>query len=297
MATTGPPPDNTPPLLQAVRQLDERPALSAEGQELLRFVREENKANRDYFTSVSKIAIGGISVLLTLALAAVAFFGWRTKQDMEEQAKAVTQAELEKLSGEIRSQIQSRVSGEFQTDKMQKMIHEVAQEETRTGLKNEVSSLRGDLDSVRADVNRYAMPRVLSPKQAAALSGFLQKHNTDVTVTVKVYVGDPEALEYAAELFNAIKAGDWNAQFEPRDPPPTGIPNAGMGLFVDFPGQPPNPDPKHPRPDEILTQALQLAGMTGNFSSGGAANRGGYSLSLIVGRRPRDLVVWPRRSR
>jgi hypothetical protein len=299
MASAPPPPDDVRPPSPPddVRPAQEPPALSPQTRELLDFVREEIESNRAYFTSASKIAIMGITILLTLAaIIYSSVFGWRTIHDIEGQAQSVTVEEISKMRGEIRSRIEARINDEFQTDKMQQMIREVAREQTATGLKNEVSSLRGDLDSARADLNRYAMPRVVSPKQARDLSTYLSHREPRAVVTVKVNTGDPEAMEYAAQLVNAIVGGEWEAHMDTsraRSRPcarwtrisPALDSECSLNKLATL---------RTLTPDTQLQifccwKRYRQAHIEVN-GTGGAPNRPSYSLSVIVGHRPRTVV-------
>lgn len=101
--------------------------LSQQTRELLNFIREENRANRDYFNFVTKIAVGGISVLLTLTALVVGFFGLRTIHEIEGQARVVTAEEISKMRREIRS----RIDKEFDTPLIKATVREAAQQQTK----------------------------------------------------------------------------------------------------------------------------------------------------------------------
>ncbi len=64
---------------------------------------------------------------------------------------------------------------------------------------------------------------------------------------------------------------------------------AGLSINVDQPGQPTNPDPRHPTPGSILRDAMQYAGIEVN-GSGGAYNKDKYSISIIVGHKQREAL-------
>jgi hypothetical protein len=65
-------------------------------------------------------------------------------------------------------------------------------------------------------------------------------------------------------------------------------PDVGLSIQVEEVGQPTNPDPKHPRPDAILQEAMRYAGIEVN-GGGGSANKEKYSVTLRVGHRPQQL--------
>jgi len=249
MATSPPPQEPKPPVEPAKgpQQAHSQPAgLSQETRDLLDFVRTENAANREYFNFLLRIAGSLFGALLALAAGVVVFFGWRTIDDIKKQARAATDAEISKMQEQIHTQLQQRINEEFQTDKMQKLIHDVAVEQTKAGLKNEVSVLRRDLDSVRTDVNHYALPRMLSPKQAADLSAYLSAHQQQRSfVTIRADSHDLEARDYASQIYGAVIAGEWEAKFDTDSP----IPKVDFGLmmFVEHPGQ---------RPSKPLTRSI-----------------------------------------
>ena len=64
--------------------------------------------------------------------------------------------------------------------------------------------------------------------------------------------------------------------------------DTGLLIEVELPGQPTNPDPRRPTPDQILGDAMRYAGIDVS-GDGGSYNRGSYKLSLLVGHRPRVL--------
>lgn len=57
--------------------------------------------------------------------------------------------------------------------------------------------------------------------------------------------------------------------------------------IMNFPEQPPNFDPKHPDPGEILMEAIQFAGIGDGMSSGGTVKP--RSALILVGHRPREI--------
>ena len=59
----------------------------------------------------------------------------------------------------------------------------------------------------------------------------------------------------------------------------------GLCIDVQLAGQPTNPDPRRPAPEEILREALHSADIEVNCS-GGAYSRDKYALFLTVGHRP-----------
>jgi len=147
-------------------------------------------------------------------------------------------------------------------------------------------------------LKNYVIPRTVPEEQAAAIRKVLSAHESSV-VDVVANVGDPEALEYAGQLSNAIKSGGWEAKFGPVNPWDTSPYSARFGqvfnplwlaldrgimIRVGYVGQRGNPDPRHPTPDELLFAAFKAA----NLEYGGSltADQDKYSLIVEVGRRP-----------
>jgi hypothetical protein len=185
--------------------------------------------------------------------------------------------------------------------------------------------------SVRSDINKYVMPRVVTAEQADKLKDYLSKRSP-FAIYVKVAPNDQEAAEYAGQLFNALVQTNLDVN-PPNHGGPGGIqiprlrkpklndlgvdgkrlypnddsymaahdewleseidraiaertyPDVGLSIQVEEVGQPTNPDPKHPRPDAILQDALRYAGIEVNGSSG-SENKEKYSVTLLVGHRP-----------
>jgi hypothetical protein len=189
-----------------------------------------------------------------------------------------------------------------------------------------IERLRGDLDA-------YVMPRAVSKEQASKLQDYLSKHEA-YPVSMRVVQHDQEAMEYAGQLFNAMRQTNWDINppnhggpesFHlptlQKEPKPNDLDANGKRLYttidqyieahdgwlqmdisnkiaeqnydanglciqVEMPGQPINPDPKHPTPMSILQDALRYAGIEASCS-GSAYNRSEYKLYLLIGHRPR----------
>jgi hypothetical protein len=151
---------------------------------------------------------------------------------------------------------------------------------------------------LRSDLDAYVMPRAITAKQADMLRQTLMGRDPGIPIEVFVNQTDGEAMEYASQLTNAIKAAGWDARFQPLNPWETG-PSAkhyeggfyniylaldqGVSIRVSGEGQHPN-DPRHPGANTILQEAFQKAGNISN--GGGGAAAGPYSVSIEVGRRP-----------
>jgi hypothetical protein len=162
------------------------------------------------------------------------------------------------------------------------------------------------LHSLRRDLDTYVLPRTVNKEQAATLRTVLSGSPSNVPVTVFTNVGDPEALEYASQLYTAITASGWEARFMPINPwepkPPALLSkefdyaflmvDKGILIRTCLVGQPINPDPKHPVPDVALNAALTQANIE-TSGGGSTSNCEDYSLSLEVARRPEAIGQQP----
>lgn len=139
--------------------------------------------------------------------------------------------------------------------------------------------------TTRRDLDIYAMPRVLSKLQAASLQSYLSQREPHA-VAVKSDPLDPEASAYARQLWGALRAGGWNADFN-GSAPDADPKIVSAGLCVETTGDNSGPsEPKHdPRP--LLQDALRLSQIETNCGEGEGA--GEYKLYLLVGHRPVEI--------
>lgn len=188
---------------------------------------------------------------------------------------------------------------------------------------------------LRNELDASVTQRMVSKEQAQKLREYFAKHDA-YAVSVKVVPHDQEAMEYAAQLFNAMRETNWDIDPPNHDGPgymryqfllkkprrgdldSHGKPmyitddayedahdewlrqmtdneiaeqindNFGLCINVEEPGQPTNPDPRHPKPEAILADGFRYADIEINCS-GGASDRETYRLFLVVGHRPRIL--------
>jgi hypothetical protein len=144
-----------------------------------------------------------------------------------------------------------------------------------------VAMIMTELSSIRTDLETYAMPRRVTPQQAAELKEYLS-HQEKHAVTVKANPTDLEAMEYAAQVFNALHDTEWDAALSTTDDEPRPL-NAGLCIMQSGPSP---PDPKHD-PKQILERALRAAGIGPNCGGGAQGNQS--KLFVVVGRRPLAL--------
>ena len=143
------------------------------------------------------------------------------------------------------------------------------------------------------------MPRRVTPLQSSQLRKILSDSHPGISVDVISNPGDPEALEYAAQLMNALHGiGEWDSEMVTVDPWGTDrsdllekhhLNNAYMHMATGLVVQDCSPaigyDPKHPPAASLLTQALSKAQIevNGGTSSSGCTQ---YSVALVVAPRP-----------
>lgn len=141
------------------------------------------------------------------------------------------------------------------------------------------------LHELRHDLDKYAMPRLITSQQSHDIDLFLSQHKA-FPVTVKVAVHDNEALQYADQIFTIFKKANWDdTEMKTAETPTTDPPfllNDGLCIeTMGESGQP--PDPKHD-PAEILKQAFENAHVQVNC--GGGSGGGDYKLYICIGHRP-----------
>lgn len=135
------------------------------------------------------------------------------------------------------------------------------------------------MHSLRSDLNKYVMPRSFTDKQSEELREYLSHHESHA-VTVKGNPLDTEALEYASQIFNALKQTAWDVTFSTFNGEPFTL-NNGLSIHVQGSIIGP-PDPKHD-PQQLLQDALRAAHIE---AGGGGSGAGDYRLFILVRHRP-----------
>jgi hypothetical protein len=133
-------------------------------------------------------------------------------------------------------------------------------------------------------VRRYVLPRTLTDKQVNGLRDYLTRRGTHA-ITVKVNPLDGEAIEYAAQIFRALKQTAWDVTFSTENAGPN-TQNIGLSIHVAGSDVGP-PDPKHD-PQQLIQAAFRAADIEVN--GGGSYGAGKYQLFILVGRRPLAIV-------
>ncbi len=167
--------------------------------ELLRFVQEQNTADREAIRNESeanrKLLLDSLKVLsfpVGILLAIAAFLGFRSvsdlKQTIQNEARNETQAEVKRMQDEIRN----RLNDQFQTPAIQKMVREAAAESTKTSatpmIKAEVatqvkSRVEAERPSITAAVNQQTQTAV---KEMGTKIDVLVKDAVDSKVKAQV---------------------------------------------------------------------------------------------------------------
>jgi hypothetical protein len=135
--------------------------------------------------------------------------------------------------------------------------------------------------ALRSNLDLYYKPRTLSEDQSATLAAVLSKTDSQ-DVAVVVHANDAEASNYMGQIVSGLYRGGWKMN---RTAYTAEQMNPGISINVEYTGQPVNPDPKHPRPDEILKRAFDEAKITVN-GGGGSYNRPAYTVTITIGPRP-----------
>jgi hypothetical protein len=132
---------------------------------------------------------------------------------------------------------------------------------------------------LRADLDTYVMPRIVTSSQERIIKRVLSKHEPHA-VTIKADGTDQEAMGFATQIRNAITKAGWPV------PPIDQIAGLGQGIQLQVGNHSPPAIPNtHPEndPARVLTEALNDADVMygGQYSDGGQ-----YDLFLLVGHRP-----------
>jgi hypothetical protein len=109
---------------------------SPELAEVLRFIDEQNKNQREYFSMLYKWTAGSVTILFVVIGIAVTLFGLRSLAEIREQMASVTKNEIEHM----RSEVSQRVNAEFQTEAIQRTVKDAARSQTTTAIKPLISS-------------------------------------------------------------------------------------------------------------------------------------------------------------
>jgi len=248
--------------------------------DLYEFAGKQISESRTSFESFYKITLGGIGVVTVVALGLFYYLIGQQRKDINAIVSNQANAHFEDLDKELRAKITARIDDEFRTDKMQEMIRNVAREETASGLNNQFSSLRGDLESIHAELSRYVLPRTFTAKQKSDLISYLSHSQSRATVIVRADSSDGESMNFVNQILEILKASDWESQFDAAHPPTV----PGLTIAADVEGQGRPMDLKHPTPDWVLNQAFVQTKLA--FGGRTSMNKPSYAVYIEVGKRP-----------
>jgi hypothetical protein len=146
--------------------------------------------------------------------------------------------------------------------------------------------IKKDILPFRLALERWVIPRRLTPDQITSIKDYLS-HARPFTVTLNVKKDDEEAAAYADDIQRALKQGGWTVLQNRKDDLPTGLTTDYRQ--TDASARLPDDDPRAPKPNNLLRDALRQAGVqTNGNSTGGGINVTQDALSINVGVRRRD---------
>ena len=141
-----------------------------------------------------------------------------------------------------------------------------------------------DMLPFRIALERWVLPRRLTPEQITSISAHLSNHPS-YPVAFRVSRNDDEAGEYRGDLYRAITGGGWIVV-----PAVDYTDDIRAGLTIHFhqstASQQVPDDPRNPKPDRIVNEALKNAGVRVDGSGGGSG--AADLLTIHVGPRRRD---------
>jgi hypothetical protein len=144
--------------------------------------------------------------------------------------------------------------------------------------------LNHESQSLRSNLDLYVKPRTATQEQITAIAAYLSQYDPQ-QIKVLVVANDAEASNYMGQVMGGLIQGGWKilgtGYVEQQM-------NQGISINVEQTGQPQNPDPKHPTPQDILKRALE-AGKIVVSGGGSAYSRPAYSITIAFG--PRQLII------
>jgi hypothetical protein len=139
---------------------------------------------------------------------------------------------------------------------------------------------------IQETLSRYVLPRHLSEQQINTIGDYLSKYDPQ-QFKMMVIKNNEEASSYRADIQRALTAGGWDlSTIDYSDDVREGI---SLQFTETQESSRQRPDPKHPKPLEILRSAfqqarVQLAGTGSGSGVGITAN----STTISIGRRRMD---------
>ena len=189
---------------------------SPELERMLAFISEENGRHRAYFSTLFTVTASVLGLIVAVAGGVAVYFGYNTADSARQVASVQATTAVNKKIDELSPDIQSRITKEFETPRIEKIVREEAQSATATTAKqvireeveNKVSSaVDAEQDGIKRTMN------VAADKAVDEVKGDIQKEaNKAVTRIVDVKIS-PELrrLRSFSDLSSAIalaRAGD-----------------------------------------------------------------------------------------
>jgi hypothetical protein len=150
-----------------------------------------------------------------------------------------------------------------------------------------------DILPFRLALEKWVLPRRLTPEQIESIGAYLEKYSAH-TINFKVKQDDEEASVYRGDIQRAVggrggwMVGEINYSSDVR-----------QGLTIDYQQtqvtQQLGDDPRQPKPDRLLTEALRQANVKVDGSSSGGSGGTQDVLSICVGARRRDNRADPQK--
>jgi hypothetical protein len=127
--------------------------------ELVQFLREENTANRgavredaDATRKLLLDTVKFVSFPVGVLLLAAGFFGWRSFEDMKHTIESEAQRETKKEITQMRTEIEKRLTEQFQTPALQETIKEASKTIVVIAVNKEVGNLASRMDLLQRQI-------------------------------------------------------------------------------------------------------------------------------------------------
>lgn len=175
---------------------------SEQVRELLTFLREESRSNRNYLqnqadadrellTKTAKI----VAVPLGALIAVVGLFGFKSLSDLKEsiqnEARAETKTEIARMQGEtdaqikaMQSEIHARLNQQFQSDNLRGLVKDAAKEQTQTTAKPLIEAEVATQVKQRVDAEQGNIRRAVSEQTQTAVKQMAPQIDKMVKETV-----------------------------------------------------------------------------------------------------------------
>lgn len=169
------------------------PAQPVEWKEVLVFVQNQNKSDRDYFDRLFSRTMWAVGIILTAALAVVAFFGVRSYRELKDEMRRQTEDEVRSMRAEVRREIDRQ----FAAPQIANVIRAVAKERA-AGEINKV--VRGEVTQSVESAVRQQEPAI---RRAIAAETEVRLRNLSSLIEATVANQTRERVERALQPLQA----------------------------------------------------------------------------------------------